>query len=305
MIRFCTAIAATFLLAGCYRPPLSPPPIVGHYQTNAAIQEFLVASRDLAVALGFSDVTFGETVLAVAPQPAALNFMQPQRRRDDASFTLGNRAPRSATDVDAAVAYYIETGAYASMAVCRNYLAGLRERNDYFEFLQKEFNIAGGIATLTLGLASANPTLITAISGVKDAINQGLDVYQEFRYLSVEVETIIPVVEAAQLALKDYFLKKPTLEAKAVSKSVKSTQTSGKLTFDFDIVTTTTVTAKGITPAVRTFAGAVYAVNKIDYACTRSGVKSIINKSLIQAAPKFNVENGILVAVAADKAAAK
>jgi len=75
-----------------------------------------------------------------------------------------NLAPMPITPANrtAATIYYIKTGTYASLILCRNYLSGLRDRNEYFEFLQKELNVAGGLATIAMQLASANGTIRTS-----------------------------------------------------------------------------------------------------------------------------------------------
>lgn len=326
MARICSIVVLAFCLIFCSRLVVSPPRLVGHYQTEAAIEEFLSASKMLAVAWGFSSADYEHDSGSIRDKVTNASGFLTRISPEDVPyrFKLGARSgpfavppdfldpkfldPKSKDPLKAFAIrefwtrYYIETGAHASMVICRNYLSGLRERNEHFEFLQKEFNIAGGLATLTLALTGANATLLSSIAGAKDSINQGLDAYQEFRYLSVDVETVIPVVESAQIALRDHFLGKTAAVLEPAKATSKATSAVKGANVEFAITTTATVKATGMPANLpNSFAGAVYAVNKIDYACTRSGVRSIINKSLIQSVPKFTVDNGILVAVPSEK----
>jgi hypothetical protein len=47
-----------------------------------------------------------------------------------------------------------------------------------------------------------------------------------------------------------------------------------------------------------TFSGAMNAVSQIEYQCTRSGIRNLLNKALVQGAPQFRVVNGLLYATA-------
>lgn len=252
-------------LAGCTgTSSLSPVQLVGDTQSNVAVQEFLIYSGYLAYQYQLNlDIKvdaplpgprtrvnrdlFGFPIRSEIPYELSLPF-----DKNNVRWTLSEENRRYAR------ANYIKSGAYASMILCRNYLSGLRDRNEYFEFLQKELNVAGGITNIAMQLANANGTIRTSVTEGLIAINQGVDAYEAFRFLSPEIETILPIVINAQVSLRDYYL------------------TEGK--------------------APTTFSGAMNAVSQIEYQCTRSGIRSILNKALVQGAPQFNVINGSLYA---------
>ena len=201
-----------------------------------------------------------------------LKFPEP----DDPAFTRKAREYRNN-----AIRFYISSGAYASQIICRNFLSGLRERNEYFEFLQKEMNIAAGLVSLTLSLANANQTILKVLTTTLASLNIGLDAYQEFRYFAVDVETFMPIVEAAQIELRDHFLEVERInDPDPMNKNKK-----------IEVFTNLSVT----------LSAAINAVSKIEYQCTRSGIRGILNKSLLQAAPRFKVDRGILTAVSEEK----
>ncbi len=263
--RLALLCAVSTLLAGCYGRGLSPPQITGEQQANVAIQEFLAASVVLARVYHLTlTVRDADPQLASSLSNASADLFG-YRLRVDVPYEVrlvGGDLDRRADLLKetGAVQYYIRTGAHASMILCRNYLSGLRDRNEYFEFLQQELKIAGGLTNLTLGLLEANNTLHAGFKAAQDALHSGLDTYQTFRYLTPDIETILPVVETAQVRLGEYFVKNPP----------------------------------------KTFAGAIDAVSRIEYQCSRSGVRGILNKALVQAVPNFDVKaGGILVATPA------
>lgn len=108
-------------------------------------------------------------------------------------------------------------------------------------------------------------TLTSVTEKTKDiftqVVNSGnlvADSYQTFKFLAPEIETVLPLVEAAQVAMRDYYV--------------------------------------GPDGAPATFAGALNAVSKIEYQCSRSGIRSILTKTLVQAKPQYTVINGTLYA---------
>ncbi|MBI3435893.1 MAG: hypothetical protein HY056_12585 [Proteobacteria bacterium] len=256
-------------LGGCMRHPLSPTQIVGDRQATVAVREFLNASAILAYGYGLEFNYVDAAPSRQLTQANSYSGFFGLKLREDIAFDISVRPRRDFTlfFADArtpeerwkqSTRYYLRSGANASMIICRNYLAGLKERNEYFEFLQKELNLAGGLAGLTLSLASANRTITTSFVNALSYLNLGLDAYQDFRYLSVDIETVITMVEAAQVALRDHFLEDNNLPL--------------------------------------SFAAALHALNKIEYVCTRAGIRGLLNKTLTQVPPAYTVRaNGILV----------
>jgi hypothetical protein len=238
--------------------------MIGDTQTEVAVREFLIRSQILAYQY---DLILGYTAdtPTIGPRSRVNRDLFGFPIRAEVPFTVVVDVDQSAFPREKtkeirrkARADYIKAGAYASMILCRNYLSGLRDRNEYFEFLQKELGIAGGITNIALQLANANGTIRTSVTEGLLALNQGIDAYESFKFLSPEIETILPIVTNAQITIRDYYL------------------TDGK--------------------SPTTFSGAMNAVSQIEYQCTRSGIRSILNKALIQGAPQFNVINGSLYA---------
>jgi hypothetical protein len=92
-------------------------------------------------------------------------------------------------------------------------------------------------------LAKANSTLKDTVATVFPVVNTGLDAYQTFRYHTVDDVTIRPLVIAAMQAKTSFYLG-----------------------------------AAGKNPNIpMTFAGAVNAVNEIEYLCTRQGIAFLLN----------------------------
>jgi hypothetical protein len=118
------------------------------------------------------------------------------------------------------------------------------------------------LLTLT-NVAEQSKDIFTQVIG---ATNLGADAYQSFKFLAPEIETVLPLVEAAQVAMRDYFVGE------------------GR-------------------PA--TFAGALNAVSKIEYQCSRSGIRSILTKTLVQSKPQYTVIGGVLYAHEAENTVPK
>jgi hypothetical protein len=154
--------------------------------------------------------------------------------------------------------YFIRAGHHASQILCRNFLSGLRDRNEYFEFLQRELEVATNLTGTLLTLTNTSEKAKDIFTRVVGAANIGIDSYQTFRFLAPEIETVLPMIEAAQVAMRDYYV--------------------------------------GPDGAPATFAGALNAVSRIEYQCSRSGIRALLNKTLVQSKPKYEVVNGILYA---------
>jgi len=150
------------------------------------------------------------------------------------------------------VKYYIRTGLRASQAVCRNYLLNLEERSEYLEFLKKEIGVAAALSTAVLALVNANATLSQSFLIARTGIDGGIDAYEEYRFLNIDREAARAVVEAAQNALAQHFLKQVD------SGSADSNLVTGGYTFS----------------------DALHAVSMIEYQCTRSGIRSLLTRSI-------------------------
>ncbi len=231
---------------------------VGPESSDLAVKEFLLAGRTLAAFYGL------ELRYDYAPvPPAALPDLLGVTVRPAVPYTVGitpilNTVPPDVyTNYRVARAWFIRAGHHASQIVCRNYLSGLRDRNEYFEFLQKEFNNTTSLAQILLALTNTASKSKDIFTAVVNSTNLGIDSYQTFKFLAPEIETVLPIVEAAQVAMRDYFVDESP-------------------------------------PA--TFAGALNAVSKIEYQCSRSGIRSILTQTLIQSRPQFTVRNGTLYA---------
>ncbi len=268
--RLVTICVVSILVSGCASSQsLSPAQLIGDNQADIAVQEFLIRSHALAYSYGL-DFSYKADLATKLPISGHVN-------RDLFGFPIRTEVPYNASLIVSAdnpgVPYaeitndmrfearasYIKAGAYASAILCRNYLSGLRDRNEYFEFLQKELGLAGGLADIAMQLSHANGTIRTSVTEGLLAINQGVTAYESFRFLSPDIETVLPIVETAQIALRNYYLSNPPT----------------------------------------TFSGAMNAVSRIEYQCTRSGVRGLLNKTLIQSSPQFTVKDGILTATQA------
>lgn len=254
------AICFFFLLSGCTKVPLSPVQMVGDQQTNIAIEEFLYVSSQLANVYGldYRYTKIQSRNITDSNPNSVLGF---QLRADipyDITLKVSGVPPLASADANSIRAYYIKAGAYASMLLCRNYLSGLRDRNEYFEYIQQQLGVAGGLATTTLSLVNANNALRTPVEMGLKGLNLSINEYEKFRFLSPDIETLIPLVEVAQTTLRDYYLDPKN--------------------------------------APTTFSGALDAVSHIEYQCTRSGIRGLLNKTLTQGMPQFDVKNGILYA---------
>lgn len=261
--KFVGTFILSVSLIGCGGQSLSPPQLTGDQQADLAVREYLAASYQLAHQYGFSFSYAENTELSSRSKKTNTDLFGFQLRADvpykvqivpNENLALLPITPAKRME---ATIYFIKTGTYASLILCRNYLSGLRDRNEYFEFLQKELNVAGGLATIAMQLASANGTIRTSVQESLTALNLGIDTYQTFRFLTPEVETILPIVALAQSKLRGHYLNDgfPT-----------------------------------------TFSGAINAVSQIEYQCTRSGVRGLINRTLVQTQPEFRVIEGILYA---------
>lgn len=230
--------------------------LVGPESSDIAVAEYLYAGKVLAAAYGL-DFSFTYAPLPPLIKSGLSTSTTPARHSIpyEMDITLIGAVTK---DRYAAREYFIRAGHHASQIICRNYLSGLRDRNEYFEFLQKEFQVAANLTGILMTIAHAAEKSKDIFTQVVGAANLAVDAYQTFRFLAPEIETVLPLVEAAQVAMRDYYVE-----------------------------------GEGV-PA--TFAGALNAVSKIEYQCSRSGIRAILNKTLVQAKPQYTVRDGVLYA---------
>jgi hypothetical protein len=260
------ALCAGLVLAltGCGRSGLNPPRLVTNNTADMQIQLFMQATILLANHYGYPTIQYAE--IRERSARAGFNlipFMPPETVRATPELvgffnTYENnpvaleRALKSYGGYKALVKYYIRTGLRASQSLCRGYLLNLEERNEYYEFLQKEIGVIAALSTSVLTLVNANATLSKAFLVARTGIDGGIDAYQEYRFLNIDREAARVVVEAAQNALAQHYLEQVD-KASADSNSV----TGGY-----------------------TFSDALHAVSLIEYQCTRSGIRSLLTRSI-------------------------
>ena len=160
------------------------------------------------------------------------------------------------------VKYYIRTGLRASQSICRNYLLGLEERNAYLEFLQRELGVAATLASGILLLVNANNTLTQSFLLGITSTNSAIDAYQEFRFLNVDREAALTLVEAAQNKLAEHFMQLVD------SASPESTSAKGGYTFS----------------------DALHAVSLIEQQCTRTGIRHLLTRSIANSPSNLDVD---------------
>ncbi len=255
--HICAALIAV-VLSGCgSQRPLNPPALVTARDTDMAIQLFMQATILLARYHGFAALEYEEVRdRSVRHGYPVLPFMPPISGRATPRFdqqTLPSSIPGGLENLSGlalvkwlekvggrrtVMEYYVNTGWRAAQMICRNYLIGLDERNSYLEFLQKEFNIGSALAHAFLTIGGANFTALSVLHGINVGGNLTIDEYQSFRYLAVDRNIALELVESEQEKLAAAFLKRA---------------------------------------ANSTFADAVEAVSRIEYQCTRTGIKGLIN----------------------------
>ena len=252
-------------MGGCWtRGPVNPPRLVMTSDTDMTIQLFMQATILLANYYGYNTIRYSE--IRERASRSGLNmipFMPPETVRATPELvgffnTYENNGPaldsilRVNGGYRTLVKYYIRTGLRASQAVCRSYLLNLEERNEYLEFLQKEIGVAAAVSTAVLALVNANATISQAFLIARTGVDGGIDAFQEYRFLNIDREAARTLVEAAQNALAQHYLKQVD------AASANSNLVTGGYTFS----------------------DALHAVSMIEYQCTRSGIRSLLTRSI-------------------------
>jgi hypothetical protein len=232
--------------------------------SDMTIQLFMQATILLANYYGYNTIRYSEIrERASRSGLSMIPFMPPETVRATPELvgffnTYENNGPalesvlRSNGGYKTLVKYYIRTGLRASQAVCRSYLLNLEERNEYLEFLQKEIGVAAAVSTAVLALVNANSTLSQSFMIARTGIDGGIDAFQEYRFLNIDREAARTLVEAAQNALAQHFMKQVDVASP-----------------DSNLVT-----------GGYTFSDALHAVSMIEYQCTRSGIRSLLTRSI-------------------------
>jgi hypothetical protein len=259
LLKLIPAIASAVWLSGCsvlIPGPLEP--AIGQDQVELATRGFLDSSIVLARAFSYRG---GEVDVApvratankitgigdkrtyrveglICPAGAVMDNVVVEQVPYCSQF---NTATRYGTR-SSIIREYILNGLHLSQLLCRNYLAGLSDKNSAFTAIKKEFNIAGGLAQLTMAAAKASARSIAYFGAVEAFINASLENFGEFEYLTPDQSTLQDLVFKAQTALGTYY------------------------------------TATLTTP--ETLVGAIDAVHRIDSQCTRAGLRHLINRSL-------------------------
>ena len=274
-LALATCVSLSLLACSGPRPPLNPPRLVMSTETDMAIQLFMQATILLSNYYGYETIKYSEIRARSAGLGfSTLPFMPPETVRATPELRVFfNKYENSPTELarlidkhggyKILVKYYIRSGLRASQAICRNYLLNLEERNEYLEFLQKEIGVAAAVSTAVLALVNANATLSKAFLIGRTGIDGAIDAYQDFRFLNIDREAARILVEAAQNKLGEHYLRQVD-----------------SATADSNLV------AGGYT-----FSDALNAVSIIEYQCTRSGIRHLLNRSISNSPTNLGIDD--------------
>jgi hypothetical protein len=244
------------VVTACIPLPKNPVAVVGEDQTNLAIRVFFDASARLAQTEGHLGVAVQRRFLSGTAQKVLIGGTDGPYylcgydgdASDRSSCSSGATAPpQRAVGLDTGnqlelIGNYVKTGWIASRLVCRNYLAGLSEKNDLFEVLKRQFNITGGLAQLALEIAKASGRAIAIVGAAQSFVNSTIDNLAEFNFLTPDQAALQDLVERAQNVYANYYLSQQGLP--------------------------------------KSFSEAINAVHNIEYQCTRAGLRHLISRSL-------------------------
>jgi hypothetical protein len=256
-------------------------------QTDMAIQLYMQSSILLSNFYGFQTVQYSEIQERSARAGfSTLPFMPPETVRATPELvSFANNYENNPAMLDfivkkygykTIVKYYIRTGLRAAQLICRNHLLNLEERNQYLDFLRKEFGVAYTLASGILEATHANRTLLNAVAISRSALDGAFDVYEEYRFLNIDREAARILVEAAQNKYAEYFMKQVDLA------SSDSTSVAGGYTFS----------------------DAINAVAIIEYQCTREGIRHLLTRSINNSPTNIEIdlESGMVMFKSANSA---
>ena len=265
--------------AGCYqgpRLPLNPPRLVTDSETDMAVQLFMQATLFLAQYHGYETITYAEIssrsekagfrMLPLMPPnsvratPALINFPRniPEMRANIDATKAFRMSVDNTWGYKALLGNYIKTGWKASQIICRNYLLQLEENNRYLQFLQDEFGVLYTLASGILAIADVNKTLLKVLPLTRTGVDGFIDKYQEYRFLNVDVDATLSLVEAAQNNYAKHYFDQ--LESSVLLVDVRAGTKS--------------------IPSLFSFAEAIDAVNRIEYQCTRGQIRNLLNRAV-------------------------
>ncbi len=175
------------------------------------------------------------------------------------------------------VKYYIRTGLRAAQLICRSHLTRLDEGNQYLEFIKREIGVASSFATGILALINTNATLTKSFAIAVTGVNDGLNAYQEYRYLSIDRDTARILVETAQMKLANFHLKQVDLADDPIA--ISAYENADKKTITYN------ESAGGYT-----FSDAINAVSVIEHQCTREGIHYLLNRSISNTPSNIDID---------------
>lgn len=240
--------------------------------TDIAIQLFIQASIIMLQSYGFETVSYDQ--LQFRLERAGLQtipFMPPESIRATPNLinvrkgsfegpALIQYLNRSGAQKDI-VKYYIRTGLRASQLICRNHLTGLDESNQYLEFVKREIGVASTFASGILALVNANGTLAKSFLIAVTGVNDGMEAFQEYRFLTIDRDAARVLVETAQNKLAEYAMNQIDLTYDPAALSEK------KITLNS-------------TSGGYAFSDAIAAVSTIENQCSREGIRYLLNRSI-------------------------
>jgi hypothetical protein len=285
------------LLTNCSGPhaPLNPPQLIGDAETDMSLQLFMQATILLARYYGYQTLSYRDIQSrSLAAGYSTLPFMSPITVRavpalydtskvhkaklksyvEDRQFSIDvantvefRQRMKNSIGYKGLLAYYIKTGLRASQIICRNYLLGLDEKNQYVEFLKSEFGVFYTLADGVLLAVSANGTLLHSFALARDAAENGASAYEKYRFLSIDRQSALSLVEAAQNRYAAYYFDQ--------------INHSGSLLVQ---------DRKNDLPQFFTFADALNAVSTIEFQCTRSGIRNLLTQAVKSTPTNIDVD---------------
>ncbi|RTM06393.1 MAG: hypothetical protein EKK33_32715 [Bradyrhizobiaceae bacterium] len=264
---FFRVVVVTIGLGGCgWGGALNPPRLVSSGETDTSIQLFIQASILMLHAYGFRTVPYEE--IQFRSERAGfqtLPFVPPPTIKATPQLIAGmSTASVTAIDTKPMVKYYIRTGLRAAQLICRNHLTRLDEGNQYLEFVKREIGVASTFTTAVLALVNANATLSKSFLIATTGINDGLNAFEDYRYLTIDRDVARNLVETAQNKYAEFFLNQ-------VDQS------------SFD---------NNVTVGGYTFSDALNAVSTIEYQCTREGIRFLLNRSINNTPSNMEIDAG-------------
>lgn len=242
----------------------NPDSLVAGDQVGFAVKAFMDASVRLLEFYGYSDAAVSAT-----PVAAQTNRLTGIGNKRDYSLIGFNCTPYASVNPcpyvsppgtsqnfvatkDALINEYVYTGWQTAQILCRNYLAGLSEKNSAFEAIRKELNISGGLAQLTMQTALAGGRAIAYFGAAQSFLNATLDNFSDYEFLTPDQAALQDLVLLAQSKLAYYYLT--TVEGHPIG-----------------------------------LVGAINAVHTIEFQCTRPGLRRLISRAVVTGQPKVEI----------------